>query len=84
MRAEDVVYLAGSFFGGRHRFLLTATPDGQTAFENSEVFTGLLIPLLACLGMLKSTAPQFAKMNESLKTRVESLSALAPAQRSSQ
>ncbi len=75
---------AGPLFSGRQRFRLRATPDGKTAFEHSEAFTGPLIPLLACLGMFRSIAPQYARMNEALKMRVESLSASESAQRSIQ
>ena len=63
----------GSLFTGRHGYRLTATPDGRTSFEHGEEFTGLLIPLLACLGLFRHIASMHVKMNDALKARVESL-----------
>lgn len=57
-------------FDGRHRFELSSTVSGGTAFTQSEHFTGLLVPLLR-RSLDAGTAAGFAAMNTALKDRAE-------------
>lgn len=59
-------------FVGEHRFRLQASGVGTT-FNQSETFTGLLIPLLG--GTLRQTEQAFSRMDEALKRRCEKLGA---------
>lgn len=56
-------------FAGRHRFELHRTETG-TRLVQEEVFTGLLVPLLA-RSLDAHTLPGFVAMNEALKRRAE-------------
>jgi len=62
-------------FDGEHRFLLTANKDG-VLFEQSEKFSGLLVPLFA-KSLDQDTVKGFNEMNELLKNRCEDLSTKA-------
>lgn len=56
-------------FDGEHRFILTQNKDG-VHFEQSEKFTGILVPLFA-KSLDIDTVKGFKDMNEKLKTRCE-------------
>jgi hypothetical protein len=56
-------------FSAEHRFALTAVGDG-TRLVHSEVFRGLLVPLLRAT--IDRTERDFRELNEALKERVES------------
>jgi len=58
-------------FDGEHRFLLTKNEDG-VYFEQSERFTGILVPLFA-KSLDTDTVKGFKDMNEKLKTRCENV-----------
>ena len=67
-------------FDGRHSFTLTPLPGGRTLLQQSETFTGVLVPLTGSL--LDRTREGFAAMNEALarhttRSRVEA-QAVAP------
>jgi hypothetical protein len=53
---------------GRHRFELTKTPAG-TRFVNTEIFRGLLVPLLS--GFLGRNRASFAAFDAALKAEAE-------------
>src|SRR5438105_4520664 len=58
----------GGLFDGRHRFELI--PEGDaTRFVQSEVFSGVLVPLLK--KVLADTERNFAALNSALKQRAE-------------
>jgi len=59
-------------FDGEHRFLLTKNKDG-VLFEQSEKFSGLLVPLFA-KSLDKDTVKGFNEMNGRLKDRCEAFS----------
>jgi hypothetical protein len=51
-------------FDGRHSFTLTPLTGGRTLIQQSETFTGVLIPFTGA--MLARTRAGFAAMNEAL------------------
>ncbi|MBB1245108.1 SRPBCC domain-containing protein [Streptomyces durbertensis] len=61
--------LVPGIFDGRHRFELTATPDGGTMLHHGERFSGILTPFGG--GMLSRTATGFETFNDALKKRCE-------------
>jgi hypothetical protein len=61
--------LVSGIFDGRHRFELARMTDGNTAFTQTETFSGILIPFLSAT--LKDTERGFAAFNEALKFRSE-------------
>lgn len=65
-------FLVPGLFDGRHSFTLTATAEG-TSLTQEEVFTGVLVPLLA--STLTKTESGFQLMNEALKDRAERIAA---------
>ena len=54
-------------FDGVHEFRLEPLPDGGTRFIQRELFSGVLVPLLA--RVLDDTVAGFVVMNEALKDR---------------
>lgn len=62
--------LAPILFRGLHSFELTANRDGTTTFTHSELWSGLLAPLLATM-LAKSTTLGFVQMNEKVKQLAE-------------
>ncbi|MHA6763630.1 SRPBCC family protein [Streptacidiphilus sp. PAMC 29251] len=60
--------LAPGILDGRHSFVLWATGEG-TVLRQGEVFTGILVPLLA--KGLRATEDDFRRFNEALRERVE-------------
>jgi len=57
-------------FDGEHQFYLTDNGDGTTTFEQSEIFTGILVKLFS-KSLDKDTKAGFIAMNEALKLRAE-------------
>lgn len=57
------------FFTGVRTYLLTPQGDGSTAFAMEEVFSGLMLPLIA--GSLPDFAPEFEKYAADLKREAE-------------
>jgi hypothetical protein len=57
-------------FDGEHGFTLEPIGDGRTRFTQREVFTGVLVPLLA-RSLDGSTKKGFEAMNMALKERAE-------------
>ena len=56
---------------GEHIFRLEPAGPGRTRFLHGERFTGLLVPVLGLLGILRKTERGYVLMNEALKARVE-------------
>jgi hypothetical protein len=56
-------------FDGEHYFLLEKLPNGSTALEHGESFSGLIVPFLN--GTLKKTERGFQQMNMALKELCE-------------
>jgi hypothetical protein len=61
--------LVPRLFDGQHSFVLEPGPDGGTRFTQSELFRGVLVPLMG--GLLRSTLRGFDAMNEALRERAE-------------
>ncbi len=53
-------------FDGEHKFELISTKDGKTLFKQSEIFSGLLVPLFA-KQLDNNTKRGFEEMNQKLK-----------------
>jgi len=56
-------------FDGEHYFLLEKLPNGSTALEHGESFSGLMVPFLK--STLKKTEQGFQQMNIALKELCE-------------
>jgi hypothetical protein len=57
-------------FDAEHVFTVDARPDGGTRLRQSELFRGVLVPLMA-RSLDRHTLPAFVAMNEALKQRAE-------------
>ena len=58
-------------FDGEHFFIIEPLPDDRVRFVQGEMFTGILVPLMAPMGVFKNTRIGFREMNEALKERAE-------------
>ena len=63
-------------FDGEHCFAIHALQDGRARFEQSERFTGILVPLFRA-SLDRDTRRGFEEMNLALKERVERLARAA-------
>ena len=57
------------FFDGEHSFVIDEVAPGRVRLTQSEVFRGILVPVLAS-SLHKNIQPQFAAMNKALAARV--------------
>jgi hypothetical protein len=57
-------------FDGEHIFMIDPVAANRVRFTQREVFTGLLVPLLA-RGLDTDTRRGFEEMNQALKARAE-------------
>ncbi|HET7087642.1 MAG TPA: SRPBCC domain-containing protein [Anaerolineae bacterium] len=57
-------------FDGEHIFTIEPVGEGRVRFTQREIFTGLLVPLLA-RGLDTNTRRGFEEMNQALKARAE-------------
>ncbi|MDO6759356.1 SRPBCC domain-containing protein [Tamlana sp. 2_MG-2023] len=57
-------------FDGKHKFKLTDNGNGTTNFEQSEIFSGILVKLFT-KSLDKDTKNDFDQMNKELKLRAE-------------
>jgi hypothetical protein len=73
------VVIAG-LFDGEHRFTIVPEGEAGVRFIQSEIFTGLLVPLLDLFGAFRTTRLGFLLMNQALKERAERSVIKAPAQ----
>jgi hypothetical protein len=64
--------LVPGLFDGEHTFIIAPLEPGRVRFIQREVFTGLLVPLLAH-GLDTDTRRGFEEMNHALKARAEQL-----------
>ena len=62
--------LISGLFDGEHSFTIEPLGEGRVRFTQREVFTGLLVPLLA-RGLDTDTRRGFEEMNQALKARAE-------------
>ena len=58
-------------FDGEHSFAISSLPDGTVQFEQSERFSGILVPLVMRRRMTEATRRGFEAMNLALKARAE-------------
>ena len=56
---------------GEHAFTIEQLENNQIRFIQSESFTGVLVPLMAAMGVFKNALIGFGEMNQALKTRAE-------------
>ncbi|WP_272151075.1 SRPBCC domain-containing protein [Tenacibaculum aiptasiae] len=59
-------------FDGEHKFKLTDNGNGTTYFEQSENFSGILVPLFS-KSLDTNTKANFEQMNNELKLRAENI-----------
>jgi hypothetical protein len=62
--------LISGFFDGEHIFTIEPLGESRVCFTQREVFTGLLVPVLA-RGLDTDTRRGFEEMNQALKVRAE-------------
>ena len=62
--------LVRGVFDGEHRFVIRPLADNRVRFEQSERFTGVLVPLFR-ESLDRDTKRGFAEMNRALKERAE-------------
>ena len=58
-------------FDGEHHFIIEAQDDKRVRLVQGERFTGILVPLMAAMGLFKNTQQGFEAMNRALKARAE-------------
>ena len=58
-------------FDGEHAFIIEPLGPGRVRFEQGEAFGGILVPLLAFMGLFIKTERGFQEMNRALKARAE-------------
>ena len=63
--------LVRGLFDGEHIFELQPIGDDRVRFIHRENFSGVLVPLMRLIGVLRKTRPGFIMMNEALKARME-------------
>jgi hypothetical protein len=68
--------LVPGIFDGRHTFVLTPSASGRTLLQQSETFSGVLVPFSG--SMLTRTQVGFTTMNEALAARATRLAGHEP------
>lgn len=63
--------LIPGLFDGEHYFIIEQLSNEQVNFVQGERFSGVLVPVLRIMGLLKDTALAFEELNRALKTRAE-------------
>ena len=58
-------------FDGEHYFIIESIGDVQVRFIQGEQFSGVLVPIMALMGLFKKTEQGFGDMNQALKARAE-------------
>ena len=56
---------------GEHSFVIESLGDGRVRFVQSEAFRGVLVPLMAAMGVFQNAHLDFGEMNQALKLRAE-------------
>ena len=64
-------FLLPGLFDGEHYFVIEELGAARVRFRQGEKFTGLLVPLMTMMGVLKNAHVGFEEMNEALKLRAE-------------
>ena len=64
-------FLLPGIFDGEHHFILESIREGGVRFIQGERFTGVLVPLMALIGLFGKTEQGFVEMNLALKRRAE-------------
>lgn len=68
---EGKLYVNG-LFNGRHLFTFEALDDDRTLLVQSEIFIGILVPILR-KSIIQSTQKNFQKVNYAFKNYIEEL-----------
>ena len=63
--------LVPGIMDGEHSFSIQSSEGNPTRFVQSESFTGVLVSLMALMGVFKNALIGFEEMNEALKKRAE-------------
>ena len=58
-------------FDGEHHFIIESLGESQVRFIQGERFTGVLVPIMALMGLFGKTEQGFGDMNQALKARAE-------------
>ncbi|MFQ5873499.1 MAG: SRPBCC family protein, partial [Dehalococcoidia bacterium] len=58
-------------FDGEHAFIIEPLGENRVRFEQGEAFGGILVPLLAFMGLFIKTEQGFQEMNQALKAPAE-------------
>lgn len=58
-------------FDGEHAFIIEPLGEDRVRFEQGEAFGGILVPLLAFMGLFIKTERGFQEMNQALKAQAE-------------
>lgn len=59
-----------ALFDGEHRFALQPIANGKVRFRQSELFSGILVPMFRA-SLDRDTKRGFEEMNQALKVRAE-------------
>jgi hypothetical protein len=63
-------FLVTGLFDGEHRFTIQAIANGNVRFRQSELFSGILVPMFRT-SLDRDTKRGFEEMNQALKVRAE-------------
>ncbi len=63
--------LVPGLMDGEHSFIIEELGSNRVRFIQSESFTGVLVPLMAAMGVFKNAHLGFGEMNQALKQRAE-------------
>lgn len=63
-------FLVPALFDGEHRFALQPIANGKVRFRQSELFSGILVPMFRA-SLDRDTKRGFEEMNQALKVRAE-------------
>lgn len=64
-------FLMPGIMDGEHSFIIESLADDRVRFVQSESFSGVLVPLMAAIGVFKNAQLGFEEMNQALKNRAE-------------
>ena len=64
-------FLMPGLMDGEHSFVIESLGDGRVRFVQSEAFRGVLVPLMAAMGVFQNAHLGFGEMNQALKLRSE-------------
>ena len=64
-------FLIPGLFDGEHFFTIEPLGEERARFVHGEVFKGILVPVMAAMGVFKNAHVGFEEMNQALKERAE-------------